>query len=101
MTRTTDITSFSDLRKNLRRKLDGVKESGRPLFITTNGQAEAVVLSPRAYDELADRADLPEIIAMIERCERDSVAGRVIEAEDALARIGAKYGVGHGRKTDR
>lgn len=97
MTRTTDITSFTDLRKNLRGKLDGVKESGRPLFVTTNGQAEAVVLSPQAYDELADRADLPEILAMIERSERDIKAGRVIDAEDAFARISAK----HGLKSDR
>ncbi len=37
MARSTDITSFTDLRKNLRQRLDGVRESGRPLFVTTNG----------------------------------------------------------------
>lgn len=60
-----------------------------------------MVLDPQDDDEMADRADLPEIIAMIERSEQDSAAGRVIDAEDALARILAKHGLGRGTKTDR
>lgn len=57
--------------------------------------------SPQDHDEVADRADLPEIIAMIERSEQDIAAGRVVEAEDALAAILKKHGLGQGTKTDR
>lgn len=97
MTRSTDITSFTDLRKNLRQRLDGVRASDRPLFVTTNGQTEAVVLSPHAYDELADRADLPAIVDMIRRSERDIAEGRVVDAHEGLTGLAAKHDLDLGR----
>ena len=93
MTRTTDITNFTDHRQNLRQHLDRVKKTGRPLYITTNGQTEAVVLSAEAYDELADRADLAGTVAMIERSEADIKAGRVRDAKDALRQVAKKNGL--------
>lgn len=93
MTRTTDITSFTEHRKNLRGHLNRLKETGRPLYITTNGETEAVVLSAQSYDELADRADMAETLAMIGRSEADIKAGRVHDARDALRRIARKHGL--------
>ena len=91
MTRTTDITSFSDYRQRLRECLDHVKATGRPLFITTNGEPDAVVLSPEFFDELTDRAELPEILAMIGRSEADLEAGRVADAREGLRRLAEKH----------
>jgi prevent-host-death family protein len=91
MTRTTDITTFSDLRQNLREQLDRLKETGRPLFVTSNGQPDAVVLSAQAYDELADRADLADTLAMINRSEADLKAGRVVDAGDAVRLLTKKH----------
>lgn len=93
MTRTTDITSFTDHRNNLRQHLNRLKKTGRPLYITTNGETEAVVLSAKAYDELADRADLAETLAMIDRSEADIKAGRVKEARVGLSAIAKKRGI--------
>ena len=91
MTRTTDITSFSDHRKNLRSNLNRLKKTGRPLYITTDGTPEAVVLSAKAYDELADRADLAETLAMINRSEADIESGRVVDANTGLRALAKKH----------
>jgi PHD/YefM family antitoxin component YafN of YafNO toxin-antitoxin module len=84
MIRTTDITSFTEYRRRLREHHDQVRETGRPLYVTNKGEAEAVVLSPEAFNELADRAELPEILAMIARSEADLIAGRVGDAREEL-----------------
>jgi PHD/YefM family antitoxin component YafN of YafNO toxin-antitoxin module len=97
MTRTTDITSFSEHRKHLRDHLNRLKKTGRPLYITADGVAEAVVLSAKAYDELADRADLAETMAMIRRSEADAKTGRVRDAGSALRSIGKRHGLGSKR----
>ena len=60
MARSTDITSLTEHRKNLRDHFRQVRETGRPLFITTNGETNAVVLSPEAYDALADNESARE-----------------------------------------
>jgi len=87
MIRSTDITSFSTHRQNLREHLTQVRESGRPLYITTNGKTEAVVLSPKAYDELADKAELAESLTMIDRGIDAIRNGRTRPAKPALKKI--------------
>ena len=93
MTRSNDITSFTEHRRNLREHLDRVKNSGRPLFITTNGEAEAVVMSAAAYDELADQIEKAEVQSMIRESLNDIAAGRVHEPRDELTRIADNNGL--------
>lgn len=76
MTRSTDITSFSDFRARLRDHLNERKATGRPLFVTTNGETEAVVLSPAAFDELMDQAELARSLALLDRGMEDIQSGR-------------------------
>lgn len=95
--RTTDITSVTEHRKNLREHLDRLNKSGRPLYVTTNGQTEAVVLSAKAYDELADRADMAETIAMMNRSESDLRAGRARDASEAVRAIAKKHKISRKR----
>ncbi len=93
MARSTDITSFTEHRKNLRDHLRQVRETGRPLFITTNGETNAVVLSPEAYDALADKAELAESLAMIDRSMEDIRTGRTQPAKPALEKIADELGL--------
>ena len=93
MTRTTDITSFTALRKNLRGELDRVRSSGRPLFVTTNGLAEAVLLSPAQFDELVGKAELVESLAALERGMADGKAGRVRPMREGVQQIADERGV--------
>jgi len=93
MARSTDITSFTEHRKHLRDHLKRVRETGRPLFITTNGETDAVLLSPEVFDALADKAELAESLAMIERSMEDIAEGRTQAAKPALKKIADDLGL--------
>jgi prevent-host-death family protein len=93
LARSTDITSFTEHRQHLRDHLKQVRETGRPLYITTNGKTEAIVLSPEAYDELVDKAELAESLAMIDRGIDDIRNGRTRPAKPALMKIADQLGL--------
>jgi prevent-host-death family protein len=93
MTRTDDITSFTEHRRNLREHLRRVAETGRPLYVTTNGHTDAVVLSPQAYDALADKAELAESLGKVERAMDDVRAARTRPLKPALKRIADQLGL--------
>lgn len=93
MTRTSDMTTFSELRQNLRTRLNKVKKSGRPLFVTTHGEPDAVVLSPKLFDALVEQAELAESVASIERGVRDAREGRTHDLRAGLSRVARGHGV--------
>jgi prevent-host-death family protein len=76
MVRSNDITNFTEFRAHLRDHLEQRKTTGRPLFVTRNGETEAVVLSPSAFDELMDQAELAKSLALLDRSMEDVRAGR-------------------------
>ena len=93
MTRSTDITSFTEFRAHLRDHLDQRKATSRPLFVTTNGETEAVVLSPSAFDELMDQAELAKSLAVLDRSMEDVKAGRGQPLKQAVREIAAELGL--------
>ena len=93
MARSDDITSFTDHRQHLRDHFSQVRETGRPLFVTTNGETDAVVLSPEAYDVLADKAELAESLAQIDRSLADIREGRTQPAKTALNKLAGELGL--------
>ena len=93
MNRTTDITSFTEHRRHLRDHLNQVRTTGRPLFVTTNGETDAVVLSPETFDELAEKAELAETLRRIDRGMQDVEAGRGRPLRDAVREIADELGL--------
>lgn len=93
MTRSTDITNFTEHRQHLREHFEQIKETGRPLYITTNGETDAVVLSAEAYDALAEKAELVESLRMLDRSMEDIREGRTHPAKAALEKVAEKYGL--------
>lgn len=87
MARSTDITNFTEHRQHLREHLRQVQKTGRPLYVTTNGRTAAVVLSPKAYDALADKAELAQSLAMLEHSVEDVKRGSTHPAKSALEQI--------------
>jgi PHD/YefM family antitoxin component YafN of YafNO toxin-antitoxin module len=90
MIRTRDITTVSDFRSRLRDHIDDRKKSNRPLFVTNNGATEAVVLSPEAFDKLADQAELLASLKLLDRSEEDVKKGKTVPAKKGLRRIADK-----------
>jgi prevent-host-death family protein len=87
MIRSSDITSTTDLRQNLREQLDRLKKTGRPLFITTNGETDAVVLSPDAFDDLVEKAELVDSLRTIDQSMDAYKSGRVQPIREAVQQI--------------
>ena len=93
MIRTEDIRPLSEHRANISEDIRHVQETGRPLFITTNGRTAGVLLSPAAYDKLAEQAMFVEDIAAIREALQELNEGKGIEAKQALREIAAKLGL--------
>lgn len=93
MVRSSDITSFTDFRNRLRDHLDERKATGRPLFVTTNGETEAVVLSPEAFDTLMDQVELAKSLQMLDKSMADIKAGRTRPAKQAIRDVANKLGL--------
>jgi PHD/YefM family antitoxin component YafN of YafNO toxin-antitoxin module len=57
-----NIHSLSDFQRNAKEHIRKLKKSGKPAVLTVNGEAEVVVQSTAAYQELLDdRATLDSI----------------------------------------
>jgi PHD/YefM family antitoxin component YafN of YafNO toxin-antitoxin module len=61
--------------------------NSRPLFVTNNGETEAVVLSEAAFDELMDQVELARSLAVLDESEDDLKKGRVRPAKAAIREI--------------
>lgn len=93
MIRTEDIRKLSDFRQNATTHLNRLAESGSVEVLTVNGEAKGVVMSPKTFDDLAERAFQAEVTASIKRGMADIAAGRGSDAREALREIAAEHGV--------
>lgn len=76
-----DIHSFTTFKRNSSSLMKRMKKTGRPLVLTLNGKAEAVVLDPAAYQDVADYLDA---VASIRRGLVQARRGEGRPAEDLL-----------------
>jgi PHD/YefM family antitoxin component YafN of YafNO toxin-antitoxin module len=60
MFRTDNIYSLTDFQRKTKLHLARLKQSGQPEVLTINGQAEVVVQSASAYQELVDKLEQME-----------------------------------------
>ena len=79
-----DIKPVADLENNAAELLRQVNESRRPVVITEDGRARAVVLDIDSDESLRDATSL---LKMAAQGEADLQAGRVLPQDQALARV--------------
>ena len=92
MIRTEDIHSLTDFRQHAKDHLERLAKSGGVEVLTVNGEAKGVVMAPRTFDELAEKAMQAEITAQIRRGQAQIDAGQGIDARQAMEEIARKYG---------
>jgi prevent-host-death family protein len=78
---TQDIHSLTTFKRNSSDLMRRMKKTGRPLVLTINGKAEAVLLDTAAYQEVADHLDA---VASIRRGLAQARKGEGRLAEDVL-----------------
>jgi prevent-host-death family protein len=54
---TEDIHSLTTFKRNSSGLMKQMRKTGRPLVLTVNGKAEAVLLDAHAYQQVADQLD--------------------------------------------
>jgi prevent-host-death family protein len=71
---TEDIRSVTDLKRRTREILHQLRQTGRPIVVTVNGKADAVLLDARTYEQYLRAANMARLIA---EGEEDIAARRV------------------------
>ena len=78
---TQDIQSMTSFKRNSEGLLKQMKKSGRPLILTVNGKAEAIVLDAAAYRDISEHLDT---VASIRRGLDDARHGRGRPVDDVF-----------------
>jgi prevent-host-death family protein len=68
--------------------LNGMKADNKPVVITQNGVAAAVLLPPEEYDRLVERSDF---FRAVETGLADSTSGRLHSQADLAAELRERY----------
>jgi prevent-host-death family protein len=68
-----DIRPVTDLKKHTRELLDQVRKTGRPVILTVNGRADAVLIDVKTYEKHLKASNLARLLG---EAESDVAAGR-------------------------
>jgi prevent-host-death family protein len=90
---TKDIQSLTAFRRNSGEFLRQLKRSKRPVVLTVNGKAEAVVQDAEAYQRLLDIAARADIYEAIRQGVDDAVHGRTRPARKVFNELRRRHGV--------
>ena len=90
MIRSEHTQSVSDFKTHYTRTLDRINETGEAEILTQNGQARAVLLSPKAFDQLVDDAQLTRDVAMIRKSHEQYQRGEARPADEVFDELRGK-----------
>lgn len=85
-----DAQPLTQFRENTAKQVKRLRTSHRPLLLTQNGRAACVVMSPQAYEDLLDEAELARSIRRVEESIDQFAKGRGLDARTALSAWKAK-----------
>jgi mRNA-degrading endonuclease RelE of RelBE toxin-antitoxin system len=94
------VRHLAVLRIEHRHDFRPVKKSKRPLVLTVNGKAEAVVQDAEAYQKLLDTAARADIYEAIRQGVEDVARRRTRPARDVFNEVRSRHGVLYGSRRD-
>jgi prevent-host-death family protein len=75
---TDDIKSITDLKRDTNKILKQVHDTGRPVVLTVNGKAEAVLLDAKEYEKITNTLAVLKLLLV---AENDIKEGNVKDSE--------------------
>jgi prevent-host-death family protein len=93
MNLTTDIQSLTAFRRSSGEFMRQLKTTQRPMVVTVNGKAAAVVQDAEGYQRLLDLASRADAIEGIRQGLEDAREGRMMPAEEFFAEFEAEHGL--------
>jgi prevent-host-death family protein len=88
-----DIQSLTAFRRKPAAFMKRLKKTKRPVVLTVNGKAEAVVQDAEAYQRLLDIAAQSDVFEAIRQGLDDAAHGRVRPAREVFDEVRRKYGI--------
>lgn len=79
-----DIRPISYIKANAAEILAQVNETHRPVYVTQNGEAKAVLVDTESYEKMKKAIGLLKLLA---QGEQDIVTGKVLSQEDFFASL--------------
>lgn len=86
---TDDIVPIGELKAHFSERIRGLRTSRRPLIVTQNGKAAAVLLAPEEFDRLTNEASF---VAAVREGLAQADAGKVVEHDEASRILDARLG---------
>ncbi len=93
MIRATDIHSLTDFTRNAKAYIQQIKETGNPIAITVNGDAEVVVQDALTFQKMVDALEHARFIAAMRESEVDAAQGQVEDLDKAFSGIRNELGL--------
>jgi prevent-host-death family protein len=90
---TTDIQSLTTFRRNSGRMMKQLRKSKRPIVLTLNGKAAAVVQDAEAYQHLLDMAARADAREGIRQGLEDARKGRIRPAREFFSEFASRSGL--------
>lgn len=90
---TKDIQPMTTFRNNSAEIMRHLKETKRPVVLTVNGKAAAVVQDAEAYQHLLDIAAEANVSERIRQGLENLASGRLRPAREVFDEIRAEYGI--------
>jgi prevent-host-death family protein len=84
-----DIVPIAELKAHLSERIRELRTCGRPLVVTQNGKAAAVLLSPEEFDRLTNQA---HFVAAVREGLEQAEAGNVIDHDEVSRILDARFG---------
>ena len=78
---TEDIRSVTELKRKTREIIDQARRTGRPVILTANGRADAVLMDADTYEK---HLKMARLATLLEAGEADIAAGRSRSARTFL-----------------
>jgi len=84
-----DIRPISYIKSHFADMLKHVNDTQRPIIVTQNGEAKAVLLDTETYQKMVNALGLLKIIS---QSEKEIEKGKVIAQESVFKKLKTKYG---------
>jgi prevent-host-death family protein len=84
-----DIRPVSYVKTHTAEVLKQINFNHRPVFITQNGEAKAVMIDPATYNKMKNTENLLKILS---RSEKDISEGRLIDNDGVFSKIEKEFG---------
>ncbi|MBZ5642957.1 MAG: type II toxin-antitoxin system Phd/YefM family antitoxin [Acidobacteriia bacterium] len=90
-----DIQSLTAFRRKPAQFMKRLKKTKRPVVLTINGKAAAIVQDAESYQRLLDIAAKADVLEAIRQGMDDIAHGRTKPAREVFAWLRKKYGIRH------